>query len=275
MGDDERRFRRILLWVLAISVLAGLIIPFLPVNKRKHHHPSAAADRQTGDREGKAPTSSAATQTARTGGGEAQAKTRTQTGGQNHPNRARGQTKPEPKAAPKPSVAKAREKASRSGVLAFTDELADLRDKPVAAQLEAHGTLSKGSKQPSIATVPSSPPTWAAAAGASTPAPSAATPAVAAWPPAKPARSPAPKLKRCRPHPSGEQCQTPGDAHRRRNHLSLRPQQECLQSALSPRPAPQPHASGHRGGPTNHRPLRPGHGSQGHLQPTRRPEPGA
>ncbi len=151
MGDDERRFRRILLSVLAISVLAGLIIPFLPVSKRERTTtpvPPRIA-RLVIEREKRPPPPPPPKQP-EPAAEKPKPKPEPKPEVKQPPKpKPEAKPKPEPKAAPKPSVAKAREKASKSGVLAFTDELADLRDKPVAEQLESHGSLSKGGKQAS------------------------------------------------------------------------------------------------------------------------------
>lgn len=140
--EEERRYRKILKRTLLIFLIFALILPFLPLpqitREQQEELPPRLAqllvERQTPPPPVKA----------------------------KEPELAKPEPKPQPKkvvpkkAAPKKAeppkrVETARAKAERSGLLAFRDELADLRDNSVTTKLEKTTRLTKG---PSTAATP-------------------------------------------------------------------------------------------------------------------------
>lgn len=124
-GEEERRFRRITLWVLLTALLLSLAVPYLPVSERPREQAVEVPPRIAKliiERKPPPPP----------------------------PPPKLEQPKPEPKPEPKKPQAKprpverkvepakvqaAREKARSTGVLAFADELADLRENTAVEKL--------------------------------------------------------------------------------------------------------------------------------------------
>jgi protein TonB len=129
VDDDEKRFRRILLRVIAILLLLALLVPFLPVadiiqppveeQPKRYVRLMLQPEPVAPPAETKAEVSKA-------------------------PEIAQEpapKPKPAPKAAPEPKQESAREQAERSGVLALRDSLDTLRDNPSVGKLK-EGKLS-------------------------------------------------------------------------------------------------------------------------------------
>ena len=131
--DEQRRYRKILKRTLLVFLIFALVLPFLPLpqitREQEEELPPRLAqllvERQT-------PAPIAAKQP--------------------ELPKPKDQPKPQPKKAepkkvePKKKIETARAKAERSGLLAFKDELADLRDNSVTAKLERTPQLAQGPK---------------------------------------------------------------------------------------------------------------------------------
>ncbi|MFQ5935972.1 MAG: TonB family protein [Acidiferrobacterales bacterium] len=126
--EEKRRLRRILIWVFALCLVFGIVMPFLPVpeidREKARTLPPRLAKLVLEQKKTKPPPPPKVP--------EVTAKKKT----------------PKPKKE-KPKVAKrdvqtARERAQRAGLLAFKDELAALRDDPVVKDLNK-GELKRGS----------------------------------------------------------------------------------------------------------------------------------
>jgi TonB family protein len=132
-AEDEERFQRILKRILTFFILLCLIMPFLPLPKVDRQEPEELPPRiaKLMIEQHVAPLPPPVKQP------EAEVV-------KSKPEVAKVEPKPKPKEITakkieKPPVEKnietARKRASRSGLLAFKDELADLRDNPVSANL--------------------------------------------------------------------------------------------------------------------------------------------
>jgi len=127
--EERERFRRIFKRTLLVFLFFGLVLPFLPLptveREIMEEVPPRLAKLILERQEIKPPAPPVKTPEAE----PAQAKPLPK--------------KPEPKPVTK-SVETARKKAERAGLLAFKDDLADLRDNPVAADLEKTRKLAPG-----------------------------------------------------------------------------------------------------------------------------------
>jgi TonB family protein len=139
--EEQRRYRRILKRTLLIFLIFALLLPFLPLpeitrDQEEELPPRLAQlliERQTPPPPAPAPAAK-------------------------QPEAAKPEPKkPQPKKAepkraaprkvePQKTIETARAKAERSGLLAFRDELADLRDNSVTSKLEKTSPLAKGPK---------------------------------------------------------------------------------------------------------------------------------
>ncbi|MGA9032255.1 MAG: AgmX/PglI C-terminal domain-containing protein [Sulfuricaulis sp.] len=127
--EEQERFRRIFKRTLLVFLFFGLLLPFLPLptieRQVMEEVPPRLAKLILERQEIKPPAPPVKTPEA-------------------EPVQARPEPKkPEPKPVTK-SVETARKKAERSGLLAFKDDLADLRDNPVAADLQKTAKLAPG-----------------------------------------------------------------------------------------------------------------------------------
>jgi len=133
-AEDEERFQRILKRILTFFILLCLIMPFLPLPKVDHVEPEELPPRiaKLMIEQHVVPPAPPVKQP------EVEAV-------KNKPEVAKVEPKPKEITAEKikkPPVEKnietARRRAARSGLLAFKDELADLRDNPITANLPKH-----------------------------------------------------------------------------------------------------------------------------------------
>jgi protein TonB len=127
--EEQERFRRIFKRTLLVFLFFGLLLPFLPLptieRQVMEEVPPRLAKLILERQEIKPPPPPVKTPEA-------------------EPVQARPEPKkPEPKPVTK-SVETARKKAEHSGLLAFKDDLADLRDNPVAADLQKTAKLAPG-----------------------------------------------------------------------------------------------------------------------------------
>jgi protein TonB len=127
--EEQERFRRIFKRTLFVFLFFGLLLPFLPLptieRQVMEEVPPRLAKLILERQEVKPPVPPVKAPEA-------------------EPVQARPEPKkPEPKPVTK-SIETARKKAERSGLLAFKDDLADLRDNPVAADLQKTAKLAPG-----------------------------------------------------------------------------------------------------------------------------------
>ncbi len=129
--EEQERFRRILKRVFLVILFFGLVLPFLPVPKMEREVmeevPPRLAKLILERQEVKPPAPVEKTP-------------------EPEPQAVKAKPapkKPEPKPATK-TAESARKKAERSGLLAFKDDLADLRDDSVAASLKKTTSLTAG-----------------------------------------------------------------------------------------------------------------------------------
>lgn len=136
--DDDRRFRRIVAVVVGVTLLLGVLMPLVPVSERESDSedvPPRLARLVIEQREPEPrpePRPEPEEQAEPEPEPEPEPETKTE------PER-----KPEPPPEPKSTVEKAREKASKSGVLAFSDDLADLEERDVSASVSSKESLSR------------------------------------------------------------------------------------------------------------------------------------
>ncbi|MDH3514418.1 MAG: AgmX/PglI C-terminal domain-containing protein [Gammaproteobacteria bacterium] len=128
-AEEQERYRRILKRVFLVILFFGLVLPFLPLPTIEREAIEELPPRLAKlilERQETAPPAPPV----------------------KAPEPEAVQAKPEPKkAVPKPAVKKvesARQKAERSGLLAFKDDLADLRDDSMTASLKKTATLTTG-----------------------------------------------------------------------------------------------------------------------------------
>lgn len=132
--DEQRRYRKILKRTLLVFLIFALVLPFLPLpelaREQEEELPPRLAQLLV-ERQKLPPAPVVAKKP-------------------ELPKPKKEQPKPQPKKArpkkvtPKKTVETARAKAERSGLLAFKDELADLRDNSVTTKLDKTTRLAKG-----------------------------------------------------------------------------------------------------------------------------------
>jgi protein TonB len=134
-AEDERRFRRILLIVLLLSLIFGLVLPWLP-HPQESREPEELPQRYAKMllEHPPAPLPLPKPETPPVPSEAKADKPKTEEQKKPVPE-AR---KPVPDKAPGEKLAEARKKASGVGLLAMKDELADLRGAPAAVQLNEH-----------------------------------------------------------------------------------------------------------------------------------------
>lgn len=150
--SDERRFRRILAGVLGTFLVAGAVVPFLPVTV-----PERGAAPEVAPRfarilmERRAPPPAPSPKVEERKPEPAVEKPAPEKPEPEKPEPRKVEPKrPEPEVAkrpeppPKPSAQAAREKARRSGILAFSDQLDDLRQNPATQKLATRELSSAG-----------------------------------------------------------------------------------------------------------------------------------
>lgn len=141
--EEQRRYRKILKRTLLIFLIFALVLPFLPLpeipREQEEELPPRLAqlliERQT------PPPAPAVKQpeTVRPEPKKPQPK-------KAEPKKAEPKKAEPRKVEPQKTIETARAKAERSGLLAFRDELADLRDNSVTSRLEKTSQLAKGPK---------------------------------------------------------------------------------------------------------------------------------
>lgn len=135
--DDRRRFRKTAKRVFLICLLFALLIPFLPIpqieRERAEALPPRLAKLLLERKQAKVP---------------APAKTPVLESAKKAPKlKKKAKQKAKPKKVEPKKIETARQKAQRSGLLAFKDELADLRDNDVLKDIQKNAKLIKSTER--------------------------------------------------------------------------------------------------------------------------------
>ncbi|HFE32187.1 MAG TPA: TonB family protein, partial [Gammaproteobacteria bacterium] len=152
IAEEDRRLKLIIVTVMSLALLLSLAIPFIPVpkedrNKVKELPPRLAQLVMEKQKPKPKPKPKKVEKKKEEKKKEKKEKKKEE----KKPEKKKEKPKPKPKEKkvepPKPKVdrvAEARKKAASAGLLAFSDDLADLRDTPVAPKLNKGKPLSKG-----------------------------------------------------------------------------------------------------------------------------------
>lgn len=155
-AEDDQRLKNITLTVLLASLVMAIIIPWIPLARDEHKKiqavPPRLAQLVLKKQKPKPQARQKQPEPKKVKKVKKVEKPRKEPKLENKPKKIAQQkpqqkTKAEPKPTPKPKVdkvAEARKKASSSGLLAFSDELADLRDDALVASLGNAQPLVKG-----------------------------------------------------------------------------------------------------------------------------------
>jgi len=134
--EDRRRFRKILQRVFLVCLLFALLIPFLPIPQIEREKAEALPPRLAKlvleRKQAKLP---------------APAKTPELKSAKKAPKLKKVKQKAKPKKIEPKKIETARQKAQRSGLLAFADELAELRDNDVLKELQKNSNLIKSAER--------------------------------------------------------------------------------------------------------------------------------
>lgn len=141
LDDDEGRFRKMIVVALAVSFVIGVVIPFISLpkvdrNKVEELPPRLAQLLMEKQKPKPKPIPK-----------KVEKKKEEKKEKEKEKKKEKKKEEPKKKVEEKPKVDRveeARKKAASSGLLAFSDELADLRDKPVAQSLNKSTPLAKG-----------------------------------------------------------------------------------------------------------------------------------
>jgi TonB family protein len=134
--EDRRRFRKILQRVLLICLIFALVIPFLPIPQIEREKAEALPPRLAKlvlERKQVKP--------------PAPAKTPAPKSVKKAPKLKKPKQKAKPKKIEQKKIETARQKAQRSGLLAFKDELAELRDNDVLKEIQKNSRLIKSTER--------------------------------------------------------------------------------------------------------------------------------
>jgi protein TonB len=142
LDDDEGRFRKMIVAALAFAFVIGVVIPFISLPKvdrnKVEELPPRLAQLLLEKQKPKPKPIPKKVEKKKEEKKKEEKKEK---------EKEKKKEEPKKKVEEKPKVdrvAEARKKAASSGLLAFTDELADLRDKPVAQSLNKSTPLAKG-----------------------------------------------------------------------------------------------------------------------------------
>ncbi len=134
--EDRRRFRKILQRVFLVCLLFALLIPFLPIPQIEREKAEALPPRLAKlvleRKQAKLP---------------APAKTPELKSAKKAPKLKKVKQKAKPKKIEPKKIETARQKAQRSGLLAFADELAELRDNDVLKEIQKNSSLIKSAER--------------------------------------------------------------------------------------------------------------------------------
>ncbi len=147
VAEEERRLKTIVGVVIVISLLLGLAIPYIPVPEEDRDKvkplPPRLAQLVLEKQKPKPKPKPKKIEKKK----EEKKKEEKKKEEKKKPEKKKEKPKPKKVEPPKPKVdktAEARKKAASVGLMAFADELADLRDAPVAPKLNKGKSLSKG-----------------------------------------------------------------------------------------------------------------------------------
>lgn len=144
LDDEDARLKKVVVIVLAVSFLLSAIVPFIPVPKEDRNKVEQLPPRLAQlvlEKQKPKPKPKPKVEKKEEKKKEEKKKE------EKKEEKPKEEKKPEPKPEPKVDrVAEARKKAASSGLLAFSDELADLREAPVAPKLNQAKPLSKGAQ---------------------------------------------------------------------------------------------------------------------------------
>lgn len=143
--EEIERLKRIFVVIVAATVVFGLVIPFIPVKKidrsKAEEIPPRFAQLVMEKQKPPPPKPKPKPKPEKK-------KPEKKKPEKKKPEKKKPKPKPKPKKKPEKTAeqkrAEARKKASTAGLLAFADELSDLRDKPVTSSLKRKQKLSKG-----------------------------------------------------------------------------------------------------------------------------------
>jgi len=134
--EDRRRFRKILQRVFLVCLLFALLIPFLPIPQIEREKAEALPPRLAKlvleRKQAKPP---------------APAKTPELKSAKKAPKLKKAKQKAKPKKIEPKKIETARQKAQRAGLLAFADELAELRDHDVLKEIQSNSSLIKSAER--------------------------------------------------------------------------------------------------------------------------------
>ena len=134
--EDRRRFRKILQRIFLVCLIFALLIPFLPIPQVEREKAEALPPRLAKlvleRKQAKPP---------------APAKTPALKSAKKAPKLRKAKQKAKPKKIQQKKIETARQKAQRSGLLAFKDELAELRDNDVLKDIQKNSRLIKGAER--------------------------------------------------------------------------------------------------------------------------------
>lgn len=151
--EEDRRLKTTVSAVVAISLLLSLAIPFIPIPEEDRDTvkplPPRLAQLVMEKQKPKPKPKPKKVEKKKEEKKKEEKKKEKKKEEKKKPEKKKEKPKPKPKKVepPKPKVdrtAEARKKAASAGLLAFTDELADLREAPVAPKLNKGTSLSKG-----------------------------------------------------------------------------------------------------------------------------------
>jgi len=154
VAEEDRRLKAVIITVMSLALLLSLAIPFIPVPKEDRNKikelPPRLAQLVMEKQKPKPKPKPKKVEKKKEKKKEKKEKKKEE---KKKPEKKKEKPKPKPKPKkveppkPKPKVdrvAEARKKAASAGLLAFTDDLADLRDAPVTPKLSKGKSLSKG-----------------------------------------------------------------------------------------------------------------------------------
>jgi protein TonB len=146
LEDEDARLKKVVVIVLAVSIVLSAIIPFIPVPKEDRDKVEQLPPRLAQlmlEKQKPKPKPKPKVEKKK------EEKKKEKKKEEKKKEKPKEKKKVEKKPEPKPQVdrvAEARKKAASSGLLAFSDELADLREAPVTPKLGKTKPLSKGAK---------------------------------------------------------------------------------------------------------------------------------
>ena len=152
IAEEDRRLKLIIVTVMSLALLLSLAIPFIPVPKEDRDKVKELPPRLAQlVMEKQKPKPKPKPKKVEKKKEEKKKEKKEKKKEEKKPEKKKEKPKPKPKEKkvepPKPKVdrvAEARKKAASAGLLAFSDDLADLRDAPVAPKLNKDKPLSKG-----------------------------------------------------------------------------------------------------------------------------------